>query len=64
MGSLNSLTAKQLNLVIKPVEFEGCCIDANIMDRAKSEQYFPIKINGVDIHSYIESVADENEPIK
>ena len=63
VNSINSANAKELGLKVKMVRFEGCCIDCNIMSRAKDNHYFPIEIDGVDIYSYIDDVADDDEKI-
>ena len=62
-GSMNSQYAKSLGLTLKSVRFEGCCIAENIMNRAKDEYHFPIKIDDVDIYDYIDMVATDDESI-
>lgn len=63
VSSFNSSRAKKKGLQVKRVFFEGCCISSNIMSRANASRGFPIKINGIDIYSFIENVASDNEPI-
>lgn len=64
ISSINSHTAKKLKLKVRRVRYKGCCIYANINDRAKDEIKFPIKIDGVDIYTFIDKVADPYEEIK
>ena len=64
INSLGSKKAKKIGLNVKQVKFEGCCIYANINQRAKDKYHYPIEIDGVDIYSYIGNVAEHNEPIK
>lgn len=60
VNSMNSVNAKGLGLTVKTITFKGCCIAENINNRAKE---FPIEIDGVDILTFIDEVADENEQI-
>ncbi len=62
-NSCNSQKARELGLKVKHVRFKGCCISVNIMSRALDAQHFPIEIDGVDIYTYIDQVASDDELI-
>lgn len=61
--SISSQKARKLGLTVKTVRYKGCCIYANINQRAKDPHHFPIEIDGIDIYTYIEEVAEDGEPI-
>lgn len=62
-NSLMSKQAKELGLNVKVVKFKGCCIYSNINDRANDKHHFPIEIDGINIYTFIDNIADDNEPI-
>lgn len=64
VGSMNSINARKGGLVTKTLKYKGCCIPENLTSRAKDKQYFPIEVDGVDIYSFIDNVADDSTEIK
>ena len=61
--SYESGIAERLGLKTKEVKYKGCCICGNINRRAKERDYYPIEIDGVDIYTFIDLVAEEDEEI-
>ena len=44
---------------VKVIQFKGCCIYANINDRAHDG--FPIEIDGVDVKNFLDEIATDQE---
>ena len=62
-SSYASKCARDLGLKIKHVKFKGSCIAQNIMERAHAKTA-QIEIDGVDIYTFIDEVAQEYDEIK
>lgn len=59
--SLKSAQAREMGLEVKGVRYRGCCISSGINDRAHDSTPFPIEIDGVDIYTFIDRVATDEE---